>query len=160
MKFEIREIRQEDCAAIFKMIRELSQHEGLLHRLKVTQNSLQENLFADNPNIFGLCVSHDNKIVGFALMSLMNTNFCYHTEKCLYLEEFFVQPEYRRKGLGKKLFQHMAKIALSKGCNRMEWFAVKGNEIASQFYEALGNCHLNDLVPYRLPKDELERLAM
>jgi len=77
----------------------------------------------------------------------------------MYLEDLFVEPAYRRQGLGEALLAHLAKIAVERGCGRVEWSVLGWNELAIGFYQKLGARPMNDWVTYRLTGDSLRRLA-
>jgi ribosomal protein S18 acetylase RimI-like enzyme len=77
----------------------------------------------------------------------------------MYLEDLFVDPKFRRQGLGEALLARLARIAVERGCGRLEWSVLRWNELAIGFYEKLGARPMDDWVPYRLTGDSLRTLA-
>jgi GNAT superfamily N-acetyltransferase len=153
----IREAVVTDVPAIQALIRELAEFEKLADQVVATEETLRETLFGQSPVAFCLLAEVEGKAAGFALFFYNYSTFL--SKNGLYLEDLFVRPEYRGKGIGKLLFQALAKKAVEKKCGRMEWSVLKWNEPAIQFSENLNATRMEDWVVYRLTGDPLKKLA-
>ncbi len=125
-----------DLPAIVGLIRELADFEKLTHLVVVTPESLQPHLFGPRPAAECVVGEVAGKVVAFALFF---SNFSTFLGKPgLYLEDLYVQPAHRGGGLGKSLLQHLAALAVERGCGRFEWSVLDWNENAIRFYERMG----------------------
>ncbi|RVU46550.1 GNAT family N-acetyltransferase [Rubrivivax rivuli] len=125
-----------DCTAIVGLIRELAVFEKLEHLVVVTPATLEHQLFGPRPAAEAVVAETDGQVVAFALFF---TNFSTFLGKPgLYLEDLYVQPAHRGSGLGKALLQHLAALAVQRGCGRFEWCVLDWNENAIRFYEKMG----------------------
>ncbi|SFH60480.1 GNAT family N-acetyltransferase [Planctomicrobium piriforme] len=154
----VRPATPDDVSAIFGFIRELAEYERLEHEITATVDDLQAGLFGPRPfaEAFVACV--DDQPVGFALFF-----HSYSTFQCrpgIYLEDLYVQPAYRGKGLGKALLKAVAAVAVERNCGRYEWSVLDWNEPSIQFYETLGAVMHADWRRMRVMSDALERLAV
>ena len=131
-----------DCAAIVGLIRELAVFEKLEHLVVVTPETLEPQLFGPRPAAEAVVAEVDGQVVAFALFF---TNFSTFLGKPgLYLEDLYVQPAHRGSGLGKALLQHLAALAVERGCGRFEWCVLDWNENAIRFYEKMGATVMTD----------------
>jgi GNAT superfamily N-acetyltransferase len=127
---KIRQSKKGDEVAIMELIRGLAEYEKAPEQVVNTAEDLAKHLFEE-----GICdaivAEIDGLIVGFALFF---TNYSTWKGKCLYLEDFYVLPEYRKTGIGSVLFDEVVKIAKSRGVKRMDWQVLEWNEPAILFY--------------------------
>src|SRR5690242_17744255 len=109
------------------MARELAIMQELEHRFCVTQESLKSMFLEPDQATTTIVVEADNKILAFAMYTLLKNNRLYHNGFAMYIDELFVLPEYRNYGLGTTLFKYIGKKALENNCNRMEWWVERQN---------------------------------
>lgn len=132
----LRPARPDDLAAIVGLIRELADYEKLSHLVVVTPQSLHPHLFGARPAAEAVVAEIDSVVVGFALFF---TNFStFLGRPGLYLEDLYVQPAHRGRGLGKAMLQHLGALAVERGCGRFEWSVLDWNETAIGFYRKMG----------------------
>jgi len=154
--FSFRIAEKQDCALILKFIRELAKYEKMEDDVVATEELLEDWLF-DTPSAEVIFAVVDGKEVGFALYF---TNFSTFLGKAgLYLEDLYVQPEYRGKGIGKALLKYLAKMAVECNFGRLDWACLNWNEDSIVFYESLGAEALSEWTTYRLSGKTLEDLA-
>jgi GNAT superfamily N-acetyltransferase len=128
--FGIREAQKGDELAIMQLIKALALYEKAPEQVSNTAEELGKHLF-DERICDALVVEMDERIVGFALFY---TNYSTWKGKCLYLEDFFVLPEFRGDGIGSQLFDAVVQIAHERGVRRMDWQVLEWNEPALNFY--------------------------
>lgn len=133
---EIRPAKSEDVETIFQLIRALADYEKLSHEVTGTAALLHEHLFGAHPCIEALLADHQGQPIGFALFFTNYSTFL--TKPGIYLEDLFVMPEYRGKGIGKALLRALARLALERDCGRLEWSVLDWNEPAIAFYQRIG----------------------
>ena len=153
----IRPATAEDAALILRFITDLAIYEEAGHEVIATESDIRESLFASGSTTKAVICQIDDEPVGFAVYF-----FNYSTwlgKHGLYLEDLYVSPEHRGSGAGKALLRHLAKIAVSKNCGRLEWSVIDWNEPAIQFYKSLGAEPQDEWVAYRLTGKALEELA-
>ena len=146
-----------DVPAILSFIRELAEYEKLSHRCVATEAGLREHLFGPRPAAEVLIARVDGAPVGFALY--FGTFSTFLAKPGIYLEDLYVRGDLRRRGVGRALLQHLARIAVARGCGRLEWAALDWNEPAVRFYEKIGAVKLDDWTTFRLGDEPLERFA-
>ena len=153
----IRAATAADVPAILGLIRELAEYERLLDMVVATEASLHRSLFG--PRLFAeaLIAEVDGEAVGFAVFFHNFSTFL--GKPGVYLEDLFVRPAFRGRGLGKALLTRVARIAVDRDCGRMEWSVLNWNEPAIRFYESLGAQPLSDWTMYRLTGDTLPWLG-
>ena len=152
--FRIAERR--DCALIARFIRELAIYERMEDKVVATDELLEEWLFdKHSAEVFFAVV--DGREVGFALFF---TNFSTFLGRAgLYLEDLFVQPEYRGRGIGSAMMSKLASIACERGYGRFEWACLDWNAPSIKFYDSLGAMPLSDWTVYRITGETLSGLA-
>lgn len=155
--FHIRSARPGDAPLILKFIRELASYEKLAHEVTATERNIEINLFGARPTAECIIAEHDGTTVGFALYFHNFSTFL--GKPGLYLEDLYVQPEFRGRGYGRKLLAHLAKLALTRGCGRFEWAVLDWNAPAIGFYKKLGANIMADWRINRLSGGALEKLA-
>ena len=136
LPFAIRAAEPRDLEAIVRLISQLAEFEQLTHLLKVTPETLRPHLFGARPVAEALVVETDNRVVAFALFF---TNFStFLAQPGLYLEDLFVEPTERGRGIGEALLTRLAQLAAERGCGRFEWSVLDWNVDAIRFYERMG----------------------
>lgn len=148
--------QKEDAEKILFFIRQLAIYEKMENEVVATKELLEEWIFEKKKTevIFAL---EDNKEVGFALFFHNFSTFLGRSG--IYLEDLFVLPEYRGKGCGKGLLKELAKIAVERGCGRLEWCCLDWNKPSIEFYLSLNATPLDDWTTYRLTGDSLKKMA-
>jgi GNAT superfamily N-acetyltransferase len=154
---QIRHSSVEDVPLILSFIRELAEYEGLLHDVVATEEQLRATLFGPKPAAEVVIAYEADQPVGFALFFHNYSTFL--AQRGLYLEDLYVKPEARGKGVGKKLLLDLAQLAVDRGCGRMEWWVLDWNESAIQFYKNLGARPMDEWTVFRLTGDDLVRLG-
>ena len=132
----IRPAEPRDAAAIVALIRELAAFERLEHLVEVTPASLSEHLFGASPKAECRVVEWGDEVVAFALFFHNFSTFL--GRPGLYLEDLYVRPAHRGRGIGRSLLVHLAGLARERGCGRFEWSVLDWNSAAIGFYEKLG----------------------
>ena len=147
---------EKDTALILQFIKELASYEKMLSEVVADEASLKEWIFEKQKAevIFAL---EDGKEVGFALFFHNFSTFLGRAG--IYLEDLYVKPEYRGKGYGKALIQTLAKIAVERGCGRLEWCCLDWNKPSIDFYLSLGAEPMKDWTVYRIAGDTLKTLG-
>ena len=159
MSLEIRAATAGDVPLILDFIRGLAEYEHLLHEFEASEERLTAQLFPASGRPAAECILafHGGAAAGFALFF---TNFSTFLAKPgLYLEDLFVRPELRGRGIGKALLLHVARLANQRGCGRMEWTVLDWNEPAIRFYDSLGAKKMPDWRICRLTGEALTRHA-
>lgn len=142
---------------VLAFIRELAVYERLEHQVVATQADLTTALFGTRPYAEVVFACLDGREVGFALFFHNFSTFL--GKPGIYLEDLFVRPESRGRGIGKRLLAWLAALALERGCGRLEWAVLDWNEPSIGFYKGLGAVALDDWMTMRLTGNALERLA-
>jgi len=139
---------KDDVPRILELIRGLAEYERLSHVCVATEDSLRRTLFGDRPAAEVLMAFVGHECAGFALFFTNYSTFL--GKPGLYLEDLFVKPHLRRKGIGLALLKRMAEIARDRDYGRMEWSVLDWNEPAIGFYKKLGAVPLDDWTMFRL----------
>jgi RimJ/RimL family protein N-acetyltransferase len=151
-----RQARRDDAPSIFHFILELAEYESLLHQVSASVELLEDWLFEKHA-AEAIIVEAEGSGVGFALYF---SNFSTFLGKAgLYLEDLYIQPQYRGHGIGKALLKELAKIAAERGYGRMEWSCLDWNQPSIDFYRSLGAEAMSDWTAYRLSEEKLKSLA-
>lgn len=156
-RFVLRPAEPRDVPAIVGLITELAEFEHLTHLLQVTPDSLHPHLFGPNPAAEATVAVAQDNVVAFALCF---TNFSTFLGKPgLYLEDLYVQPAWRGRGIGKAMLRRLATLARQRGCGRFEWSVLDWNANAIAFYEGMGAVVMPDWRICRVTGEALEALA-
>lgn len=154
---DIRGATPADVTLIIGFIRDLAAYEKLSHEVEATEARLNATLFPSDGRAAAECVLAfaNGAAAGF---SIFFTNYSTFLAKPgLYLEDLFVKPEWRGRGVGKALWLHLARLANQRGCGRMEWSVLDWNQPAIDFYESLGAQRMTDWTTCRLTGPALEQ---
>jgi len=153
----IRPAGEGDVALILRFIEKLAEYEKLSHQVVATEAVLREHLFGARARAEVILAYWGGEPAGFALFFHNFSTFL--ARPGIYLEDLFVEPEQRGKGIGKALLARLAQIAVERGCGRMEWAVLDWNQPSIDFYRSLGAEPRDEWTVYRLSGETLERLA-
>jgi GNAT superfamily N-acetyltransferase len=154
---EIRTATESDVPVILAMIRGLAEYEKLAHLVTATEERLRETLFGAKPAAEVMLADYDHDCAGFALFFTNYSTFL--ARPGIFLEDLFVKPHLRGKGVGQALLRRLARIAAERGCGRVEWEVLDWNEPSIQFYKKLGAVPMDDWTKYRLTGEAIGKLA-
>ena len=155
--FTINSATTSDVPILLAMIRELAEFEHLAHELEVTANSLRAALFGERPVAAALLARAGDKPAGYAVY--------YHTFSTfvgrpgIFLDDIYVRPEFRKRGIGRALLEAVAKIGIEIGGGRFEWIALRWNESAFGFYRSLGAKVMDEWAMLRMNSREVGNLV-
>ena len=147
----------DDVSTILGFIKELAEYEKLSHEVVATEDLLRDTLFGDRAYAETLIGEIDGAPAGYALFFHNYSTF--EARPGIYLEDIYVQPAHRGKGLGKALLLAVARLAVERGCARMEWSVLDWNEPSIRFYKSLGARPMDDWTVYRVDGDALQTLG-
>ena len=153
----LRPATRADVPVILQLIRGLAEYERLAHECVATEAALTETLFGAQPQAEVVLAFADDRPAGFALFFHNYSTFL--AKQGIYLEDLFVFPEFRGRGIGKRLLQHLAALAVERKCGRLEWSVLDWNTDAIRFYESLGAKAMDEWTVYRVTGPALARLA-
>lgn len=159
MALSLRPARAADVALILTFIRGLAEYEKLLPEVEATEDKLRATLFPPDGRPAAECMLAfwDDAPAGFAIFFTNYSTFL--AQPGLYLEDLFVQPGFRGRGIGKALLLHLARLANQRGCGRMEWTVLDWNQPAIEFYESIGAQRKREWQICRLSGPTLARYA-
>ncbi len=155
--FEIKTATVQDVPLILSFIKELAEYEQLLHEVVATEDILKETLFGDQV--------HAEVIIGYLNQAPVSFALYFHNFSTflgrpgIYLEDLFVKPEARGKGIGQKILAYLAFLAKSRKCGRLEWWVLDWNETAIGFYKRIGAKAMDEWTVYRVTDQALDNLA-
>jgi GNAT superfamily N-acetyltransferase len=147
----------EDVPTLLDLIRGLAEYERLAHEVEATEALVRTHGFGARPYFEAVLAEDDGRALGFALYFFSFSTF--RGRPTLYLEDLFVRPEARGRGLGRRLLVHLARIAVERGCGRMEWAVLDWNTPARDFYAKLGAVAMDEWTVFRMTPDAFARLA-
>ena len=157
MSLTIKPATESDVALVLSFIRKLAEYEKLSQEVVATEELLRETLFGERRVAEVVVAYLADEPVGFALFFHNFSTFV--GRPGIYLEDLFVEPAHRGKGVGKALLIYVARIAVERGCGRFEWAVLDWNTPAIDFYRSLGAVPLDDWTIFRLTGDALRRIA-
>jgi GNAT superfamily N-acetyltransferase len=157
MEFRLQPATEQDVPVILSLIKALAEYEQLAAQVEATAADLRAALFGPRPAAEVIMAYAGDEPAGFALYFQTFSTFA--GRPGLYLEDIFVKPEWRRKGLGQQLLARLARTAVERGYGRMEWSVLNWNETALRVYRAVGAKPMNDWTVYRLSGAALRDLA-
>ena len=157
MTLTIRPAERADVPIIAELIRGLARFEKLEHEVTMTEDRLATNLFGTRRYAETLIAEQDGEPVGFALFFHNFSTFL--AQPGIYLEDLFVLPDHRGGGIGRALLKELARLAVERGCGRLEWAVLDWNRDAIGFYERLGARPNSEWTVYRLAGEALTTLV-
>jgi len=157
MSLSIREATAGDVPLILNFIRQLAEYEKLSHEVEATEAALRETLFGARPFAEVLIASWADAPVGFALFFHNYSTFL--AKPGIYLEDLFVNPSARGKGIGKALLTRLAELAIERGCGRVEWSVLDWNAPSIEFYRRMGAQAKDEWTVFRLTGEALGQYA-
>ena len=146
-----------DSNVLFDLIKALAEYEKLSHAVTGNALALEQHLFGSPQYIEAIIAEYAGQAVGFALFFYNYSTFL--TKPGIYLEDLFVLPEYRRRGIGKALLSKLGQIAVERNCGRLEWSVLDWNESAQAFYRSMGATILEDWRICRVTEAGMQELA-
>lgn len=157
MNFEIKSAKIEDIPLILSFIKQLAEYEKLSHEVSATEDLLKEKLFGSKQYAEIIIGYLDDEPVSFALFFYNFSTFL--GKPGIYLEDLFVLPSAREKGIGQRMLAYLARLVKERDCGRLEWLVLDWNEPAIGFYKQLGAKALDEWTVYRLGGEALNELA-
>lgn len=154
---QLRPASPADVPLILTLIGELAEYELLSHQVVATEELIHQALFGERTYVEVIIAEVENEPAGFALFFHNFSTFL--GQPGIYLEDLFVRPVYRGRGVGRMLLEHLAKIAVERNCGRLEWAVIDWNEPAIGFYKKLGAVPIDDWTIFRLTGDALRELG-
>ncbi len=154
---KIRAATKADGTLVYSFVRDLAEYERLLDDVAATQGDIERALFEPNPRVFCDIAEWDGAAAGFALWFYNFSTF--RGRHGIYLEDLFVRPAFRAKGIGKALLASLATRAVAENCSRVEWSVLDWNEPSIKFYESLGAIAMEEWTIYRLTGEALKKLG-
>jgi GNAT superfamily N-acetyltransferase len=161
IKYAIRPAKEEDIPELMDLIKQLAVYEKLMDIYTATEELYRRYGFSDEAIFETLLVENESRegpeYLGMALYYYTYSTFT--GRPTLYLEDIFVIEEYRGRGIGTKLLVELARIAVEKGCGRMEWIVLDWNEPSIEFYKSIGAFPLDEWTVFRMLPPEIKKLA-
>ncbi|MBR1088337.1 GNAT family N-acetyltransferase [Bradyrhizobium manausense] len=157
MASNIRRARSDEAGLVLHFVRELAEYEKLSHEVEATEADIAEALFGSDPRLFCAIAEWNGEAVGFAVWFLNFSTFS--GRHGIYLEDLYVRPSHRGKGLGKALLVYLAKECVENGWSRLQWAVLDWNAPSITFYKSLGAVMLDDWTLCRVSGPALTRLA-
>ena len=157
MAFELRSPTEDEVHLVVGFIHELAEYEKLSHECLISEEALRESLFGSRPYAETFLAFLDDEPIGFCLFFHNYSTFL--GKPGLYLEDVYIQPEYRNRGYGKLILARLAALAIERGCGRFEWAVLDWNEPSIAFYRKIGAVPMNEWTVQRLTGDALRALA-
>ena len=147
----------DDVPLILAFVKALADYEKLSDQVAADESRLRDTLFGKHAYAETLIAEFKGEPSGFALFFHSYSTFL--ARPGIYLEDLFVKPELRGRGIGKALLTRLAQLAVERGCGRLEWFVLNWNQPAIDFYRSLGAGPLDEWTFYRLTGEALQRLG-
>lgn len=157
MTLRIRAAEPADVPVIADLIRQLAKFEKLQNEVVLTEDLLRVGLFGSRPYAEAVLAEEADKAIGFALF--FHTFSTFLARPGIYLEDLFVLADHRGRGVGRALLAHLARLAVERGCGRLEWAVLNWNKEAIRFYERLGAQPNSEWTVYRLTGEALSVLG-
>ena len=157
MSLSIRPAQQGDEALVLSFIRALAEYESLLDKVVATEESVHAALFGPSQRLICDIAEWNGEPAGFTVWFYNYSTFL--ARHGLYIEDLFVKPEFRERGIGKALLVNLASRAVAEDCGRLEWMVLDWNGLAIEFYETLGARPVEGWTVFRVQGDALKKLA-
>jgi GNAT superfamily N-acetyltransferase len=155
--FRIERATARDVSLILSLIKALAEYERLADHVVATEAGLRESLFGPQAGAEVVIAYAGSEAVGFAVWFHSYSTFLGRAG--LYLEDLFVLPQWRGRGIGRQLLAYVARVAVARGCGRMEWSVLNWNEPAIGFYRRMGARAMDEWTVYRLTGETLTQVA-
>lgn len=150
-------VTEAEVPTLLELIRELARFERLEHAVEATVDMLEDAFFGPRPVAGALIARHDNELAGYAIYFFTFSSFV--GRPGVWLEDVYVRPEFRKRGIGRKLIETVAQIGAEHNCGRFEWTALNWNEHALDFYRKLGARTMDEWVLLRMNAAGLSQLG-
>src|SRR6202140_1828584 len=157
MSLMIRRARPDEAGLVLSLVRELADYEKLLHEVEATEATIGAALFDANPRLFCDIAEWNGEVAGFAVWFINFSTFSGRSG--IYLEDLFVRPAQRGKGIGKALLSHLAKECAATGGSRLQWSVLDWNAPSIEFYKSLGAVMLDEWTVCKVAGPALSALA-
>ncbi|MBR1201361.1 MULTISPECIES: GNAT family N-acetyltransferase [unclassified Bradyrhizobium] len=157
MSLTIRRARPDEAGLVFSLVRELADYEKLLHEVHASEADIADALFGTNPRLTCDIAEWNGEPAGFAVWFVNFSTFA--GRHGIYLEDLFVRPALRGKGIGKALLVHLAKQCLANGWSRLQWAVLDWNAPSIAFYKSLGAEMMDEWTICRVSGEALSALA-
>lgn len=154
---ELRFAQEMDVQLILELIRELAEFERLSHEVVADADTLRRSLFDGRRVAEALIAEYGGAPAGFALFFHNFSTF--QGKPGIFLEDLYIRPEFRGKGIGREVLTYLARVAVERRCSRLEWAVLSWNERAISFYKRLGARPLDEWTIFRLTGKNLDDLA-
>jgi GNAT superfamily N-acetyltransferase len=157
MSLDIRRARPDEAGLVLSLIRELADYERLAHEVEASEAMIAEALFAEHPRLFCEIAEWNGEVAGFAVWFINFSTFSGRSG--IYLEDLFVRPPLRGKGIGEALLKHLASECVTNGWSRLQWSVLDWNTPSIAFYKSLGAEMMDEWTVCRVNGPALARLA-
>ncbi|MBD2308055.1 GNAT family N-acetyltransferase [Chroococcidiopsis sp. FACHB-1243] len=157
LNFEMRFAETDDVSLVLQFIKELAEYEQLAHEVVATEDILKESLFGNRKGAEVILGYYEKQPVSFALFFHNFSTFLGRAG--IYLEDLYVKPEMRGRGIGRVMLSYLAHIAKERNCGRLEWWVLDWNETAINFYQKIGAVPMNEWTVFRVTDRSLIDLA-
>ncbi len=157
MSLTIRRARPDEAGLVLSLVRELAEYEKLLHEVEATEADIADALFGAHPRLFCDIAEWNGEVAGFAVWFVNFSTFA--GRHGIYLEDLFVRPALRGKGIGKALLVHLAKTCVTNGWSRLQWAVLDWNTPSIGFYKSLGADMMDEWTICRVSGPALTALA-
>ncbi|WP_420102567.1 GNAT family N-acetyltransferase [Bosea sp. (in: a-proteobacteria)] len=157
MTLSIRSARPGEAGLVLRFVRELAEYEKLLHEVDATEADLDDALFGENPRVFCDIAEWAGEPVGFALWFYTYSTF--RGRHGIWLEDLYVQPEQRGRGIGKALIAQLARRCIDEDLPRLAWWVLNWNEPSRVFYRSIGAKAQDEWTVKRLEGEALAKLG-
>lgn len=155
-KLIIREAEENDIPKILILIKELAEFEKLTQYVTADEAVLKENLFGKKRYAYVVLAEYEGNLAGQAIFFYNFSTF--QGKPGIYLEDLYVSPHYRNKGIGKALLEYLIELAKAKNCGRVQWIVLDWNKPAIKFYESLGAEPMKDWIVFMLSEENFPKL--
>lgn len=157
MDIAIEPVTPTEIPTLLELIRELARFEKLEHEVEATVESLNRSLFGPHPVAGALLARCDGEASGYSIYFFTFSSFLGRAG--IWVEDVYVRPPFRKRGLGRRLIEAVARIGVESGCGRFEWTALNWNERALDFYRGLGARVMDEWILLRVSPDGLRQLG-
>jgi GNAT superfamily N-acetyltransferase len=157
MSLTIRRAHPDEAGLVLSLVRELADHEKLLHEVEATEADIEAALFGANPRLFCEIAEWEGAPAGFAVWFINFSTFSGRSG--IYLEDLFVRPAQRGKGIGRALLAHLAKQCVASGWSRLQWVVLDWNTPSIEFYKSIGAILMDEWTMCRVTGPALTALA-